>query len=79
VLSAYTDTSQIPNYALTAIAGATKNKLVVNYPTRNQLSPNQNASRAEVAAFVYQALVNAGRVPPISSPYLVSSSAAWQK
>jgi hypothetical protein len=54
------------------MAGATKNKLVVNYPTRNQLNPNQNASRAEVAAFVYQALVNAGQVPAIPSPYLVS-------
>ncbi len=72
VLSAYTDAAQIPNYALTAIAGATKNKLVVNYPTTNQLDPNRNATRAEVAAFVYQALVNAGRVQPISSPYLVS-------
>jgi parallel beta-helix repeat protein len=72
VLSVYTDAAQIPSYALTAIAGATKNKLVVNYPTRNQLNPNQNASRADVAAFVYQALVNAGQVPPISSPYLVN-------
>jgi parallel beta-helix repeat protein len=72
VLSVYSDATQIPNYALTAIAGATKNKLVVNYPTTNQLNPNQNATRAEVAAFVYQALVNAGRVQPISSPYLVS-------
>jgi parallel beta-helix repeat protein len=72
VLSAYTDASQIPSYALTAIAGATKNKLVVNYPTLSQLNPNQNATRAEVAAYVYQALANAGRVPPISSPYLVN-------
>jgi parallel beta-helix repeat protein len=70
VLSVYTDASQIPNYALTAIAGATKNKLVVNYPIPNQLKPNENATRAEVAAYVYQALVNAGRVPAIASPYL---------
>jgi hypothetical protein len=45
----------------------------VNYPTPTQLNPNQNATRADVAAFVYQALVNAGRVPPISSPYLVNT------
>jgi len=81
VLSVYTDAAQIPNYALSAVAGATTRELVVNYPTLSQLNPNQNASRAEVAAFVYQALVNAGRVQPIPSPYLVrnpSSSQRWR-
>lgn len=72
VLSVYGDAAQIPNYALTAIAGATQKKLVVNYPAVAQLNPNQNATRADVAAFVYQALVNAGTVPPIASPYLVN-------
>ena len=73
VLSVYRDAAQIPDYARTAIAGATQKKLVVNYPTLAQLNPNENATRADVAAFVYQALVNAGRVPAISSPYLVIS------
>jgi parallel beta-helix repeat protein len=73
VLSTYSDATQIPDYARTAIAGATQKKLVVNYPTPTQLNPNQNATRADVAAFVYQALVNAGRVPPIASPYLVNT------
>ncbi len=73
LLSVYSDAAQIPDYARTAIAGATQKKLVVNYPTPTQLNPNQNATRADVAAFVYQALVNAGRVPPISSPYLVNT------
>ena len=73
VLSVYRDAAQIPDYARTAIAGATQKKLVVNYPTLAQLNPNENATRADVAAFVYQALVNAGRVPAISSPYLVNS------
>jgi hypothetical protein len=72
VLSVFSDASSIPNYALTAIAGATQKKLVVNYPTLTQLHPNQNATRADVAAFVYQALVNAGRAKAIPSPYLVS-------
>ena len=73
VLSVFSDAAQIPDYARTAIAGATQKKLVINYPTPQQLNPNQNATRADVAAFVYQALVNAGRVQPISSPYLVST------
>lgn len=71
MLSVYNDAAQIPNYALTAIAGATDKGLVVNYPTVSQLNPNQNATRAEVAAFVYQSLVNAGRVEAIPSPYIV--------
>jgi parallel beta-helix repeat protein len=79
VLSVYTDAAQIPNYALSAVAGATTKELVVNYPTLSQLNPNQNASRAEVAAFVYQALVNAGRVQPIPSPYLVRNPSSTQR
>ena len=79
VLSVYTDAAQIPNYALSAVAGATTRELVVNYPTLSQLNPNKNASRAEVAAFVYQALVNAGRVQPIPSPYLVRKPSSTQR
>jgi parallel beta-helix repeat protein len=71
VLSVYQDSSAIPDWATTAIAGATAKGLVVNYPLRDRLNPNREATRAEVAAFVYQALVNAGEAEPISSPYLV--------
>lgn len=72
VLSIYTDASQIPNYATAPVAAATQRQLVVNYPKPNQLDPNRAATRAEVAAFVYQALVNAGRAQAIPSPYVVS-------
>lgn len=71
VLSVYNDANQIPDYARTAVAGATTKGLVVNYPTTSQLTPNRDATRAEVAAFVYQALVNAGRLQAIPSPYVV--------
>ncbi|OKH28929.1 DUF1565 domain-containing protein [Chroogloeocystis siderophila] len=71
VLSTYADASQIPGYATDAVAAATQRQLVVNYPTPNQLNPNRPATRAEVAAFVYQALVNSGRAQAIASPYLV--------
>ncbi|MBV8885346.1 MAG: DUF1565 domain-containing protein [Chroococcidiopsidaceae cyanobacterium CP_BM_RX_35] len=70
-LSVYADASQIPNYAATQVAAATARQLVINYPTPSQLNPNQPATRAQVAAFVYQALVNAGRAQAISSPYVV--------
>jgi parallel beta-helix repeat protein len=71
VLSFYTDAAQIPNYAIAPVAAATARQLVINYPTAKQLNPNREATRAEVAAFVYQALVNAGRAQPIPSSYLV--------
>lgn len=70
-VSVYTDAAQIPEYATGAVAAATQRQLVVNYPTPNQLNPNREATRAEIAAFVYQALVNSGRAKPIASPYLV--------
>jgi len=71
VLSVYTDASQIPQYATGSVAAATARQLVVNYPTVKQLNPNRQATRADVAAFVYQAMVNAGRAQGIPSPYLV--------
>jgi hypothetical protein len=55
----YDDAALIPSYALNAIAAATEKGLVVNYPNVKRLNPNQNASRAEVAAFICQALKTA--------------------
>jgi parallel beta-helix repeat protein len=72
ILSFYTDAAQIPNYAIAPVAAATARQLVINYPTAKQLNPNREATRAEVAAFVYQALVSAGRAQPIPSSYLVT-------
>lgn len=71
LLSFYQDAAQIPAYATDKVAVATQRKIVVNYPTVNLLSPNRDATRAEVAAFVYQALVNAGKAEPINSAYVV--------
>ncbi|MBW4634386.1 MAG: DUF1565 domain-containing protein [Iphinoe sp. HA4291-MV1] len=71
ILSVYSDASQIPNYATNSVAAATARQLVVNYPTVKQLNPNRQATRAEVAAFVYQALVSRGSAQAIPSPYLV--------
>ncbi|WP_017652087.1 DUF1565 domain-containing protein [Fortiea contorta] len=71
VLTFYSDAAQIPSYATAPVAAATARQLVINYPTLQQLSPNREATRAEVAAFVYQALVNAGRAQAITSPYVV--------
>lgn len=67
----YQDGNQLPEYSIPAIAAATDNGIVVNYPDVNILKPNQPATRAEVAAMVYQSLVATGDAEPIESPYVV--------
>lgn len=52
----FTDAAQIPDYAKNAIAAATINSLVVNYPNVKQLKPNQTATRGEVASLICRAL-----------------------
>ena len=74
VISVFSDASLIPDWAKNSIAAATARELVINYPIAQQLAPTRQATRAEVAAFVYQALVNAGQAPAIDSPYLVKVS-----
>lgn len=74
VLQAYSDAASIPNYARNSVAAATENRLVVNYPNVLFLNPNQTATRAEVAAFIYQALVKSGQVNAIASPYIVGQN-----
>ncbi|HEY9908564.1 MAG TPA: S-layer homology domain-containing protein [Thermosynechococcaceae cyanobacterium] len=74
VLLAYNDAANIPGYARPSIAAATEKRIVVNYPDVSTLAPNQVATRAEVAAFIYQALVSQGQVAGISSPYIVGQA-----
>ncbi len=70
VLQSYQDADQIPNYAREQVAAAIASGIVANYPDRNLLNPNRNASRAEVTAMLYQALVQAGQAEPIESQYV---------
>jgi hypothetical protein len=67
VLETYRDANQIPEYALSPVAAATENAMVVSYPDVNRLQPQAIATRADVAAFIYQALVAQGRQPALSS------------
>jgi hypothetical protein len=66
-LSVYSDASRIPSYAREAVAAATQGGIVVNYPDVTYLDPAKTATRSDVAAFIYQALVNEGVLAPISS------------
>lgn len=69
----YTDNNNIPEYARKAVVTATQQKITVNYPDPKQLAPTREATRAEVAAMVYQALVAIQRAPSINSPYIIST------
>lgn len=68
--SFYQDAAAIPNYATEKVAAASTGGLVVNYPNPKLLNPNQNATRAEVAAMIYQALAQSGKLERIQSPYI---------
>ncbi|MGB3615364.1 MAG: S-layer homology domain-containing protein [Elainellaceae cyanobacterium] len=68
----YSDSAAIPDYAINSIAAATEERIVVNYPNVERLRPNQTATRADVAAFIYQALASQGEVTAVSSPYIVN-------
>jgi S-layer homology domain len=66
----YLDAETIPTYALSAIAGATEQRLVVNYPNFRQLNPNEAATRAEASAFLCQARAAAGQSSIIPAQYI---------
>lgn len=65
-LGVYRDAEQIPEYAQGPVAAATENEMVVSYPDVNRLQPQQVATRADVAAFIYQALVAQNRLPELA-------------
>jgi parallel beta-helix repeat protein len=76
VLDFLSDKASIPAYALDAAASAMEGQMVVNYPDLKTLNPNRPATRAEVTAMVYQALVQTARSPQVNSSYIVRSSLA---
>ena len=72
----YTDRGQIPKgfrAYISTLAAATQLKLVVNYPQRSQLRPNDKLTQAELAALIYQGLVAKQQADPINSDYIVQA------
>ncbi|MEG5044419.1 S-layer homology domain-containing protein [Microcoleus sp. B4-C1] len=70
-LQLYTDRTKVPKWAVNKVASATEAGIVVNHPKRQLLQPNKTATRAEVAAMIYQAMAKTGQVPAKSSEYVV--------
>ncbi|PLZ29716.1 hypothetical protein CBP28_09455, partial [Fischerella thermalis WC559] len=60
-----------PSDAKDEVIVASEKQIIVNYPKVKELNPTREATRAEVVAMVYQALVDADRVAVIDSPYIV--------
>jgi S-layer homology domain len=74
VLQYYTDAAAIPTNYRRMVAAATEKGIVVNYPNAKTCNPNQVATRAEVAAIIYQAMVSNGDAAAITSPYIAGTS-----
>ncbi|MBW4644421.1 MAG: S-layer homology domain-containing protein [Goleter apudmare HA4340-LM2] len=71
-LQYFNDAFSIADYARSPIAAATEKQIVVNYPNVKFLNPTATATRAQVAAFIYQALVSSNQASAINSPYIVA-------
>jgi S-layer homology domain len=77
-LKYFSDSSNIAGYARSPIAAATENKIVVNYPNLKSLNPDRVATRAQVAAFIHQALVSTNQASVINSPFIVALDSGIQ-
>ncbi|WP_337883992.1 S-layer homology domain-containing protein [Fischerella thermalis] len=73
ILAAYTDAAMIRSDVRSAIAALTQRGIVVNYPDVQTLNTDKVATRAEVCALLYKALVSTGQVVDISSQYAVEA------
>lgn len=71
ILQTYSDAAAIPASARSLVAAATERGIVVNHSNVETCGCNKTASRADVAGFLYQAMVSKGDAPAISSPYVV--------
>jgi hypothetical protein len=79
----FTDTSQVPSYGRDQLIAASQRCVAVSvsYPDGKTFNPTGTATRADVAAFLHQTLVAAGRLPKLAddSPaqkYIVNCAAA---
>ncbi len=73
ILKKFNDRNQIPDWALDKVAAAVQSDLAINAPGVDftSLEPVKSATRAEVAAMIYQALVKQGKLKSIESTYIV--------
>lgn len=63
----FEDAAQVSAATRNDLAIATEKRLVASYPNVRALNPQQLATRAEVATFIYQALVQTGEVSALDA------------
>jgi S-layer homology domain len=68
VLSKFTDAKEMPAYARSKMAAAVDSGLTIKDTTKNLLKPMANATRADAAALIYEALVKEGKIKPQQQP-----------
>ena len=73
ILQNFSDSEELPEWSSDKVAAATEAGLAINRPDFDltSLKPNEPATRAEVAAMIYQTLAKLGKVPQIDSQYIV--------
>ena len=64
ILDRFYDVSSIPDWAVVPVARAVNAGLVVNYPQPNFLMPEKKATRADVAAMLYNLSQYLGKTQP---------------
>ncbi|NEQ46166.1 MAG: family 10 glycosylhydrolase [Leptolyngbya sp. SIOISBB] len=73
VKASLTDAATIPQYAISGVAAAVEHRLVVNVPHQNRLRPLDPATRAEAAAFLYQALIMRRGLPQLFAADMIAT------
>jgi hypothetical protein len=63
-LNSYSDASQVPTWAQQSVSIAAGGHIIVNYPDPSLIRPIDFATRGEVAALMYQTLLNTGKDLP---------------
>ncbi|XGV88856.1 MAG: S-layer homology domain-containing protein [Limnothrix sp. BL-A-16] len=73
-LASLSDREAVAKWARPKVAAVLKRKALVSYPSANTFAPERFATRAEVAAMLYQALRDRdGSLTAINSPYVLSA------
>ena len=65
ILSVYSDASSIRSEHRNFIAALTENGVITNYPHKKLLNAKKVATRADVCALLYRAMVSTGEVPDL--------------
>ena len=75
LLGSLSDRAAIPTWAQPKIAAALQRRVIVNYPNPQRLEGDRPATRAEVVAMLYQALVAQGRLKPLLPTEIITRAA----